>query len=79
MTMDPYLKLACGGHVHRTTTATDAGTSAQWDECFRVPLTGNVQGYVRCLVCSSIDRPTHASTGSSYTYAQHSHTHIYPQ
>lgn len=44
--MDPYLKLCVGGQVFRTKVATDSGTSAHWDECFRVQLTGDVQ---RCV------------------------------
>lgn len=42
MKMDPYLKLVVAGQVFRTKVATDAGTSAHWDECFRVLLTGAV-------------------------------------
>lgn len=43
MTMDPYLKIVVGGKVHRTKVATDAGTSAQYDEVFRVPVEGAVE------------------------------------
>jgi hypothetical protein len=43
MTMDPYLKLSVEGQVFRTKVATDAGTSADFNECFRVPLTGDVE------------------------------------